>query len=42
MMDVYLHMLGPSRLMRGIKARVQEGCLPGGRHAGRSRGPGRR
>jgi phosphoenolpyruvate-protein phosphotransferase len=27
LMDVYLHMLGPSRLMRGIKARVQEGLL---------------
>ncbi len=25
MLDVYLHMLGPSRLLRGIKARVQEG-----------------
>ncbi|MBB5374154.1 phosphoenolpyruvate--protein phosphotransferase [Acidocella aromatica] len=24
LMDVYLHMLGPSRLMRGIKARIQE------------------
>ncbi len=25
MLDVYLHILGPSRLLRGIKARVQEG-----------------
>lgn len=25
LLDVYLHMLGPSRLLRGIKARVQEG-----------------
>ncbi|MCB5944787.1 phosphoenolpyruvate--protein phosphotransferase [Acidocella sp. KAb 2-4] len=27
LMDVYLHMLGPSRLLRGIKARVQEALL---------------
>jgi len=27
MMDVYLHMLGPSRLLRGIKARMQEDLL---------------
>jgi len=25
LMDVYLHMLGPSRLLRGVKARVQDG-----------------
>jgi phosphotransferase system enzyme I (PtsI) len=27
LMDVYLHMLGPSRLMRGIKSRVQDDLL---------------
>ena len=27
LLDVYLHMLGASRLMRGIKARIQEGEL---------------
>ncbi len=27
LMDVYLHMLGPSRLMRGIKARMQDDLL---------------
>ena len=27
LMDVYLHMLGPSRLIRGIKARMQDGLL---------------
>ena len=27
LMDVYLHMLGPSRLMRGIRARVQDGLI---------------
>ncbi len=25
LLDVYLHMLGPTRLLRGIKARIQEG-----------------
>ena len=27
LMDAYLHMLGPSRLMRGIRARVQDGLI---------------
>src|SRR5580698_11406216 len=27
LMDVYLHMLGPSRLMRGVRARVQDGLI---------------
>src|SRR5271165_7328929 len=27
LMDVYLHMLGPSRLLRGIKSRVQDDLL---------------